>query len=176
MTNETEDWHDKDEYSDEELAEFRQLLLDERERVMARLRMRVSEAVGDTQAMPDESDQAQQLTEQAYMLRLADKEQKLLKLIDKALKKFAEDEYGFCEGTGDLINPARLRLRPWTRYSIEYKEEQERIKKGFATKRNNNTVLRGDKLAKTDDDHQSRISHIKLDGLDKSTDEGLIDE
>jgi len=32
------------------------------------------------------------------------------------------------DDTGDLINPARLRLRPWTRYSLEYKEQLEREK------------------------------------------------
>ena len=130
-----DDWMDKDEYSSEELEEFKAILLAEKAKVLERLRNRVSEAVGDSNPMPDESDQAQQLTEQAFVLRLADKETKLLRLIDKAVKKFETGDYGFCEGTGDLINPARLRLRPWTRYSIDYKEDQERAKKGYAKPR-----------------------------------------
>lgn len=143
MVESNEDWHDKDEFTPEELAEFKELLLEEREKVKARLRSHVTEAVGDSSAMPDESDQAQQLTEQAFVLRLADKEQKLLKLINLALRKFENDEYGYCEGTGDLINPARLKLRPWTRYSIDYKEEQERARKGFAPKRDTRRELNG---------------------------------
>lgn len=138
-----DDWQDKDEFTPEELKVFRQLLMDERVNVVERLKMRLNEAVGESTAMPDEGDQAQQLTEQASMLRLADKEQKLLKLIDRALKKFETGDYGFCEGTGDLINPARLRLRPWTRYSIEYKEEQERAEKGFVKHRSGGNLPRG---------------------------------
>ena len=57
------------------------------------------------------------------------KERKLLNQIELALRKIAEEEYGFCEGTGEPISKKRLALRPWTRYSIEYKEELERRKK-----------------------------------------------
>ncbi len=135
--SEVEDWQDRDELTPEELAEFKASLEFERDRVLSRLKTRVEDAVGESEALPDEADQAQQFTEQAYMLRLADKEQKLLRQISRALKKFQTGEYGFCEGTGDLINPARLRIRPWTRYSIEYKEEQERERRGFARKDRN---------------------------------------
>ncbi len=140
MAKQDDNWMDKDVFSREELEAFKKILLEEKAKVLERLRTRVSEAVGDSNPMPDESDQAQKLTEQAFVLRLADKETKLLRLIDKALKKFMAGDYGFCEGTGDLINPARLQLRPWTRYSIDYKEEQERAKKGFAKPRERESI------------------------------------
>ena len=69
---------------------------------------------------------ATQISEQAFNLKLADKDRKLLKEIDRALRKFDEDEYGICEGTGDPIRRKRLELRPWTRYSVEHKELLEK--------------------------------------------------
>ena len=159
-----DDWMDKDEYTSEELKEFRGLLIAEKTKVLERLRSRVTEAVGDASPMPDDSDQARQITEQAFVLRLADKETKLLRLIDKALKKFETGEYGFCEGTGDLINPARLSLRPWTRYSIDYKEDQERAKKGFAKPRTHNESIpiTDTPVTATGDDKPIELDH---DGL-----------
>lgn len=127
-----DDWEDRDELTPEELAEFKGLLIEERDKVLDSLRKHIREGVGDAENLPDEADQAKDISDRAYLVRLADKEQKLLREIDHALKKFEEGEYGFCEGTGDLINPARLRLRPWTRYSIDYKESQERSKRALA--------------------------------------------
>jgi len=132
MTTDNDDWEDRDELTPEELAEFKGLLYEERDKVLDSLRKHIREGVGDAENLPDEADQAKDISDRAYLVRLADKEQKLLREIDHALKKFEDDEYGFCEGTGDLINPARLRLRPWTRYSIDYKESQERSKKALA--------------------------------------------
>ena len=44
-------------------------------------------------------------------------------------EKFEEGEYGVCEGMGEPISYKRLELRPWTRYSVEYKEQVERERK-----------------------------------------------
>ncbi|MBX3250348.1 MAG: TraR/DksA family transcriptional regulator [Myxococcales bacterium] len=68
-------------------------------------------------------------TEQAYLMRFADKERKLLGEIANAIEKLETGEYGLCEGTGEPIAFKRLELRPWTRYSVEYKEQMEREKK-----------------------------------------------
>ncbi len=112
----------------EELNYFKKRLLDERELVKDRLAQRISE-MADPERPSDEIDQAEKLSAQAFTLRLADKERKLLNQIELALKKFETNDYGYCEGTGDPISRKRLELRPWTRYSIEFKEELERKKK-----------------------------------------------
>ncbi len=62
-------------------------------------------------------------------MRFADKERKLLVQITSALEKLEEGDYGVCEGTGEPIAIKRLELRPWTRYSVEYKEQVERERK-----------------------------------------------
>ncbi len=101
-------------------------LLTERDRVMQGLGEHLSDAISNVDPLSDEMDVAQRHTEQAYLMRFADKERKLLVQIQNAIEKFEEGEYGVCEGTGEPIAYKRLELRPWTRYSVEYKEQVER--------------------------------------------------
>ncbi|MBC7172171.1 MAG: TraR/DksA C4-type zinc finger protein [Polyangiaceae bacterium] len=104
-------------------------LIQERERVTAGMGSHLSDAIGDSDPLADEMDMAQRHSEQAYLMRFADKERKLLTEIAHALGKLESGEYGLCEGTGEPISFRRLELRPWTRYSVEYKEQVERDKR-----------------------------------------------
>lgn len=118
-----------------ELEAFRKRLQELREEVSGRIRDRASTArVDENNDLIEEMDQANRATEEAFNMRLLDKEVKLLREIDGALAKFAEDEYGICEGTGEQIERRRLEARPWTRYSVAYKEQLEREKKGRASR------------------------------------------
>ena len=125
-------------HADEEVAELTQgelvrlkkALQEERSVVRARLDRHLAEAVEDSDNLPDEMDLATRQSDQAYLLRLADKEKKLLAEIDHALAKFDRGVYGRCEGTGEPIGIRRLELRPWTRHGLEYKERLEREKGG----------------------------------------------
>ncbi len=101
-------------------------LVEERDRVTSGLDRHLSEATVGTEVLTEEVDIAQRSTEQAYLIRFADKERKLLLEIENALVKLKEGEYGVCEGTGEPIAYKRLELRPWTRYSVAYKEQLER--------------------------------------------------
>ena len=113
----------------EQVKELHQKLLDERKRVAIGLEKHLGEAVTDTEPFADEIDAASRHSEQAYLIRFADKERKLLREIDHALDKMRSGEYGICEGTDEPIGFPRLNLRPWTRYSVTYKEELEREKR-----------------------------------------------
>ena len=73
----------------------------------------------------EEYEQAAAHQTQAVSLRVRDKEAKLLKMINRALAKFDDDEYGMCEGTEEPIGYRRLKLVPWARYSVAYKEQLE---------------------------------------------------
>jgi DnaK suppressor protein len=103
-----------------------QKLVTERDRVVAGFDRHLQEALSEAGVMPDETDMAQRSTEQAYLIRFADKERKLLREIERALDKMRAGEYGVCEGTEEPIGFKRLELRPWTRYSVAYKEQIER--------------------------------------------------
>lgn len=130
-----EDFEEEDQYETEadltaeELEELKQTLLGKRAEVIVLLEKHVREAVGDSVNLPDEMDLASQQSERGFLLRMADKKKKLLAEIDRALRKFALGEYGICEGTGEPIGIRRLRIRPWTRWSIEHKEELEKQKR-----------------------------------------------
>lgn len=114
--------------SKQEIGVLYQKLVDERNRVLSGFDRHVSEALEDGDVLADEIDIAQRSTDQAWLFRFADKERKLLIEIEAALEKMRSGEYGLCEGTDEPIGYKRLELRPWTRYSVGYKELLEREK------------------------------------------------
>lgn len=74
----------------------------------------------------DEMDEANIEEEAAVNSKLLERDVHIIAEIDRALAKLRDGTYGLCEGTGEPIGYARLRLRPWARYSVEYQEELER--------------------------------------------------
>ena len=52
--------------------------------------------------------------------------------IDKAIKRIADNTYGFCEETGEPIGLKRLIARPIATLSIEAQEKHEKDEKIFA--------------------------------------------
>ena len=79
--------------------------------------------------LPDALDQASRESNLAFELRLRDREQKLLKKIDKALKKIEEGTYGICEICGAEIDEKRLMARPEATLCIDCKRAQEKLEK-----------------------------------------------
>src|SRR5688572_21280231 len=117
-----------------ELDEFEAKLIELRDEVAERIRNRANTArVENFSELTEEIDQANHATEEAFNMRLLDKEVKLLREIETALAKFDAGTYGICEGTDEPIERRRLEARPWTRYSVAYKEQLERDKKGRAS-------------------------------------------
>ena len=109
-----------------EVKALHRRLREERETVLAATRKSVHDAVDEVVPFAESIDRAQHETEQNFRLRLADKQRKLLNEIEAALQKMATGEYGICEGTEDPIGYRRLEIRPWARYSVEYKELKDR--------------------------------------------------
>ena len=89
----------------------------------------------DPSEIIEELEQASTGQHQDVALRILDKEVKLLREVERALKKFENKEYGLCEGTMEPIGYARLKARPWARYSVTHKEELERIQREQSTLR-----------------------------------------
>lgn len=114
--------------SPKEVGQLYTKLQGERQRVIGGFEKHVQEALSDDDVLADEIDIAQRSTDQAWLFRFADKERKLLIEIDAAIEKMKNGEYGICEGTDEAIGFKRLELRPWTRYSVAYKEMLEREK------------------------------------------------
>ena len=78
---------------------------------------------------PDLADRASAETDHALELRNRDRERKLVKKINSALRRIDEGEYGFCEETGDDSGVARLIARPVATLSLEAQEAHERNEK-----------------------------------------------
>ena len=110
-----------------QISEMKKLLSgkqDELRRSISQRRDRDSTV--DPSEIIEELEQASTGQHQDVSLRILDKEVKLLREIERALKKFEQEEFGLCEGTLEPIGYARLKARPWARYSVTHKEELER--------------------------------------------------
>jgi DnaK suppressor protein len=79
--------------------------------------------------LSDVGDQAAAVADQNFLLRLKEREQKLLKKIDEALERIANGSFGVCESCGGDIGFKRLKARPVTTLCIECKTQQEQEEK-----------------------------------------------
>ncbi len=77
------------------------------------------------EAFPDVSDQASAEVDQNFLMRIREREQKLLKKIDEALERMRTKTYGICERCAGEIPYKRLKARPVTTLCIECKTLQE---------------------------------------------------
>jgi DnaK suppressor protein len=100
------------------LKERRQELLDEAGRTVGGM-----STTGDN--FPDPTDRALLEGNRNLVLRIRDRERKLLAKIDEAIERIEDGTYGKCESCGGPIGVERLKARPVTTLCIECKESQE---------------------------------------------------
>ena len=62
-------------------------------------------------------------------MRTRERERKLLKKIDEALRRIDEGSYGYCEETGEAIGIPRLLARPTATLTIEAQARREQKQK-----------------------------------------------
>ena len=77
----------------------------------------------------DLTDQASAESDRDFLLRIKDRERKLILKIREALNRIDTGTFGTCEICGEPISEARLKARPVTTQCIECKtdmEDQER--------------------------------------------------
>ncbi len=113
----------------EKLQYFKELLLKKKEEILKDVLETKKELEDKGERLADAIDQAVRESNIAFKLRIRDREQKLLKKIDKALKKIEEGTYGICEMCGGEIDEKRLKARPEATLCIECKRAQERMEK-----------------------------------------------
>ena len=77
----------------------------------------------------DLTDRAASETDWSIELRTRDRQRKLIAKIDAALRRIEENEYGYCEVTGEPIGLARLEARPIATMTIEAQERHERAER-----------------------------------------------
>ena len=74
---------------------------------------------------PDPVDRAAQEEEFSLELRTRDRERKLIKKIEKTLKRIEDDDFGFCDCCGIEIGVKRLEARPTADLCIDCKTMAE---------------------------------------------------
>ena len=79
----------------------------------------------ETTVVPDPADRATIEEEHALELRTRDRERKLLKKVQAAIKRIDDGDYGYCEETGDPIGVARFMARPTATLSLEAQQRRE---------------------------------------------------
>ncbi len=114
--------------SPEQLAFFRERLLETQKELLGKADL-TSEHLREHELQADPTDQATIEEEYALELRARDRERKLLKKIDEALRRIEEGSYGYCEETGEPIGIPRLIARPTATLSIEAQSRREQKQK-----------------------------------------------
>ena len=100
---------DKDYMNDKQLEFFRNRLT-EMEAELRHNAGQTTENLRESTVVPDPADRATIEEEHALELRTRDRERKLLKKVQAAIKRIDEGEYGYCEETGEPIGVRRLWL------------------------------------------------------------------
>ena len=122
---------EKTTYTKDELAEFRQLILDKIESAQDDLDvLRAATANDSDNGTEDTSPTFKVLEEGASVLskeeagRLAQRQSKFISHLEVALIRIENKTYGVCRETGNLISKERLRAVPHATLSIDAKNKQ----------------------------------------------------
>ena len=115
----------------DQLEHFRQLLLAWKRELMEEVDRTMLHMKDDAANFPDPNDRATQESEFGLELRTRDRERKLIRKIDEALKRIEDGSYGYCMETGEPIGVKRLEARPVATLSVEAQERRERREKQF---------------------------------------------
>jgi len=91
----------------------------------------VSGMTAPKENFPDPTDRASLEADRNFMLRIRDREHKLIKKIKKALDRIDNGTFGICESCGEEISIKRLKARPVTSQCIECKSKEEALEKAL---------------------------------------------
>lgn len=111
--------------NEQQLAHFRQILLNWKNDLMAEVDRTVRHLQEDANNYADPADRATQEEGFNLELRTRDRERKLLKKINETIEKIDEDDYGFCEACGIEIGIRRLEARPTATLCVDCKTLSE---------------------------------------------------
>lgn len=103
-----------------EAREIKDRLMKERELIVQKLNG--NDLSIDDSETPDPVDLAVRNYSKNVMLAVSENESRQLVLIDEALQRVEDKEYGECQNCGKEVNPKRLSAIPWARYCIDCQE------------------------------------------------------
>jgi DnaK suppressor protein len=115
----------------EQVEHFRTILNTWKRDLMEEVDRTVLHMKDEAANFPDPNDRATQESEFSLELRTRDRERKLIRKIDEALKRIEDGSYGYCLETGEEIGIKRLEARPVATLSLEAQERRERREKQY---------------------------------------------
>lgn len=120
-------------YTDEELEEFRQIILGKLELakrdyqvLMDELTNRNDNGVDDTMPTYHALEEGSAVQSKETVMNMAVRAQKFIQGLQAALLRIDNKTYGICRETGKLIPKERLRAVPHATLSIEAKQERDK--------------------------------------------------
>jgi DnaK suppressor protein len=114
-----------------DLEYFRKLLEKRLEDLLSQADNTVSGMIDPKENFPDPTDRASLEADRNFMLRIRDRENKLIKKIKKALDRIESGTFGVCESCGEDISLERLKARPVTTQCIDCKTKEEAQEKAL---------------------------------------------
>ena len=126
-----EELQEKIRYSDEELMEFKEVILAKLEKAREDLKMLMDAYTNTDEHGTDDTSPTFKVLEEGYQVlskeensRLASRQQKFINSLENALLRIENKTYGICRVTGKLISKERLMSVPHATLSIEAKLQQ----------------------------------------------------
>ncbi len=116
---------DEEYMNEDQLGHFRKILMAWRDQLRKEVDRTVHHMQDEAANFPDPVDRAAQEEEFSLELRTRDRERKLIKKIEKTLKRIEEDDFGFCDTCGIEIGIKRLEARPTADLCIDCKTMAE---------------------------------------------------
>ncbi len=114
----------------EQLTQIRKSIAEQRQEILGKLNQRNDEAY-EPDTRGDEADIANSESIVLTMERLQERDMRLLKKLDEALRWMESDDFGYCESCGEEIGFNRLLARPAARQCLECKQNEEQRERGY---------------------------------------------
>jgi len=122
---------EKTRYSDEELEEFREIIMQKLEKAHNDLKLLTESYTISNEHDTTDTSPTFKVLEEGYQVfskeensKFAARQEKFIKSLENALVRIENKTYGICRATGKLIPKDRLRIVPHATLSIEAKRNQ----------------------------------------------------
>ena len=113
----------------QKLEEFRKLLMEQLSRLMDEASLTLNGMSSEKALFPDPTDRASLEADRNFLLRIRDRERKLILKIRETLNRIDKGTFGICQECGEEISESRLKARPVAGLCVECKRNQEKKEK-----------------------------------------------
>jgi len=114
-----------------DIVYYKKLLTNQLEELLSQANNTVSGMTSQKENFPDPTDRAALEADRNFMLRIRDRESKLIKKIKNALDRIETKTFGICEKCGEEISEERIKARPVTALCIDCKTKEEALEKAL---------------------------------------------